>query len=578
MGWFDWLQKLFAPPPAAPQPPPSRPENRPPPSRTPQRPAAPSRPGPTSRPAASQPGGRPALDFSNSAGLGADAASGPLPSAQVPLPSSATAAPSGPDPLDLGRFAPLSTSEALSALRDLGPNGLQRWSGRRDLIPPVADASTTLVDRMMVGQGLATPEELASLHALQDQIDKLRPNPVLAQILAQQEIAQSLADKEARKARLKAEAAERKRLRAEGVAQRRATEIVFLGRGVSSGLVDLTSRRELLEKRRLPLLHAPADVAQWLEISVSRLRWLTFHEASASRVHYVRFQAPKRSGGVRELSAPHQELARCQRRILRRLLDLIPPHEAAHGFVKERSTATNAAGHVGQAVVVNCDLKDFFPSISFSRVKGIFRRFGYSRSVATVLALLCTEAPRRTVKYAGKTLHVATGPRCLPQGAATSPMLANLAAWGLDRRMSALCAKLGWKYTRYADDLTFSAPPEQAKLVGFVLSRFRKIAVAEGFSVNEAKTRVQRRSAAQSVTGAIVNDRVGAPRDLVRRLRAILHKAKTEGLEAQNRDQHPFFRQWLEGMIAYISGLNPQQAAALKAAFEALPPEASESA
>src|SRR5204862_6251066 len=107
--------------------------------------------------------------------------------------------------------------------------------------------------------------------------------------------------------------------------------------------------------------------------------------------------------------------------------------------------------------VVNADLTEFFPTITYPRVRGIFKQIGYSPAVATILALLCTESPRRTVVYAGKTFHVATGPRALPQGACTSPALSNLAARRLDSRLAGIAAKLGWQYTRYADDLSFSA-------------------------------------------------------------------------------------------------------------------------
>ena len=232
---------------------------------------------------------------------------------------------------------------------------------------------------------------------------------------------------------------------------------------------------------------------------------------------------------------------------------------------------TNAAAHVGRLLVVNADLSDFFPSITFPRVRGVFRQLGYSPAVATVLALLCTESPRRTVTYAGRPFHVATGPRDLPQGACTSPALSNLAARRFDSRLAGIAAKLGWTYTRYADDLTFSATGDQAEgKVGYLLARVRHIAADEGFAVNEKKTRVLRPGAAQTVTGIVVNERLGVPRDTVRRLRAILHRAKAEGLAAQNRENHPHFEAWVRGMVAYVHMVNPAQAAPLRAALEAL--------
>ena len=162
--------------------------------------------------------------------------------------------------------------------------------------------------------------------------------------------------------------------------------------------------------------------------------------------------------------------------------------DCAHGFIKGRNIMSNAVPHVRRDAVVNADLKDFFPSITFPRVKGIFEALGYSPAAATVLALLCTDSPRRTVEYAGKRLHAATGPRALPQGACTSPALSNLAARKLDARLEGLARKTGWTYTRYADDLTFSASGDTAAQCGGLLKALRRFCEEESFTVNEKKT------------------------------------------------------------------------------------------
>jgi retron-type reverse transcriptase len=378
------------------------------------------------------------------------------------------------------------------------------------------------------------------------------------------------AEYEALKQKKKEEAAQRRHLHAEGVAHRKRTDIVFLGRGVSWGLADRRANVEKLQQYMLPVLTTPAELAAALGISVPRLRWLAFHNEAATRTHYVRFNVPKKSGGTRELAAPHKTLRHCQEWILESILDKLPVHGAAHGFTRGRSTVTNAAVHAGHEVLVNTDLKDFFPSITFPRVAGMFRGLGYSPAVAAILALLCTESPRRTVEYAGVTYHVATGPRALPQGACTSPALSNRAARKLDMRLAGLATKLGWNYTRYADDATFSATGEPAGRVGYLLARIRHITQDEGFSVNETKTRVLRQNAAQRVTGIVVNRHVAVPRKLVRRLRAILHHAKTEGLAAQNRNRHENFVSWLGGMIAYVAMVNPDQGRPLQIRFAAL--------
>ncbi len=140
----------------------------------------------------------------------------------------------------------------------------------------------------------------------------------------------------------------------------------------------------------------------------------------------------------------------------------------------------------------------------------------------------------------------------------------------MDSRLVGIARKLGWTYTRYADDLTFSADGDTAKPVGYLLARIRHIAQDEGFAVNEKKTRVLRQSTAQSVTGIVVNDKLGIGRDTVRRLRAILHRAKSEGLAAQNREKHPHFEAWVRGMIAYTRMVNPQQGQALHTAFQSV--------
>jgi retron-type reverse transcriptase len=446
------------------------------------------------------------------------------------------------------------------------------WWGRLDTIPPASDERTLLIDRSLVAYGLLKPEDLVEIHKIGDQMLEHTSDRAIAAEMANAAVQASEADRKRRKEQKKAEAAERKRKHAEGVAQRKATDIIFLGRGVSRGLADRRVHVEKLQAAGLPVLAAPADIAKALGISISRLRWLAFHSDAATRTHYVRFAVPKKSGGTRELSAPHRDLAAAQRWIFQNILLRLPAHPAAHGFVKGRSIRTNARPHVGKQLLVNADLKDFFPTITFHRVLGAFTTLGYSPAAATVLALLCTEAPRRTVDYAGQIFQVATGPRVLPQGACTSPALSNLIARRLDARLSGIAAKLGWQYTRYADDLTFSAGPEAEPLqkIGYLLARIRHIAQDEGFVVNEQKTRVLKQSTAMAVTGVVVNTRPGVRRRNARRLRAILHNAKKHGLASQNRSQEPHFEAKLRGQIAFVQMINPDQARPLLAAFDAL--------
>ena len=191
-------------------------------------------------------------------------------------------------------------------------------------------------------------------------------------------------------------------------------------------------------------------------------------------------------------------------------------------------------------------------------------------AAATLLALICTESPRVAVKHDDRTYWVAAGDRALPQGACTSPTLSNLVSRKLDRRLSGASKKLGFTYTRYADDLTFSSDAAAAKQLALLFARVRHIVKEEGFVVNEAKGRVQRKARRQSVTGVVVNDKPGVPREEVRRLRAILHGATRTGLAAQNRDNRADFDAYLRGKIAYIAMIDAAKGAALLAAYKAV--------
>ena len=200
------------------------------------------------------------------------------------------------------------------------------------------------------------------------------------------------------------------------------------------------------------------------DMDVPKLRWFCYHRDVAEVTHYRTFAIPKKSGGKRYISAPMPQMKGLQEWILRNVLVRLPVHEAAHGFVHGRSIITNAQVHTNSEFILSMDLKDFFPTLTFRRVKGIFRAMGYLEGISTILALICTEAPRQAMKINDpqtgeeKWVHVAVGPRCLPQGSPASPMLTNLASLRLDRRLTGFSQKHNLRFTRYADDLTVSAP------------------------------------------------------------------------------------------------------------------------
>jgi len=448
------------------------------------------------------------------------------------------------------------------------------WHSRQNLIPPQSDRRTALIDRGMVLRGVLTEAQVVEMHRVGDAWLKYKNVYASAQALAadsaEAAVEQLRAEKRARKVRLRAEAAARRRARAEAIEHRFETDIIFVGRGVSHRLWDRRAHIEKLEAAGLPVLASPADLAAWLDLGVPALRWLAYHADAVTHPHYVQFKVPKRTGGTRTLSAPMPILAAAQERILKGILAGLPVEDCAHSFVPGRSTITGARPHVGRDVLIKLDLKDFFPTVIFPRVRGLFQSLGYSPAVATLMGLVCTESPRRRVVYDGEPYFVAIGDRSLPQGACTSPALSNLVTRRLDRRLRGASAAKGWVYTRYADDLTFSAPRGHRGDIGWIIARSRHLAAEEGFILNESKVRVLRRAGRQSVLGIGVNDKPGLRRREVRQLRAILHNARHTGLAAQNRDERPDFEAWLRGKLAYLAMIDPDRGRPMLAQLNAL--------
>ncbi|MFT3765828.1 MAG: reverse transcriptase family protein [Minicystis sp.] len=446
------------------------------------------------------------------------------------------------------------------------------WIGRVDTIPPQSDERTAIIDRGLILRGLLTEKQITEIHRVGDLWLRHHEAVRLAATAAQGVAAQQMADiaraRAEKKAQKKREAEARERRRAEEVRRRKREDIVYLGVGVSKGLADRRSHVEALLDRGLPVLSTPADVARAMGLSIPELRFLCFHAEAVEKPHYVTFEVPKRSGGKRTLASPQPRLARAQAWVLHEVLEKLPTEDPAHGFIKGRSTVTCARPHVGHDVVVNLDLSDFFPTITFGRVRGVFQRLGYSPAVATIFALLCTESPRAVVEFEGKRYHAAVGPRALPQGACTSPALSNQVARKLDRRLAGMARKHGYTYTRYADDLTFSGDGKSQTDLGMLLARVRHVVQEEGFAVNPKKGRLQRAAGRQTVTGIVVNDRPTVPREEVRLLRAILHGAKKTGLAAQNRENIPHFEAHLRGRLAYLHMIDPERAAPMLARFE----------
>lgn len=350
-----------------------------------------------------------------------------------------------------------------------------------------------------------------------------------------------------------------RRERAEAWRQRQQREILYLGAGVSSGLGNLESDAERLRSQELPVLATPLDLAEAIGIALGELRFLAFARQTATLSHYIRFKIPKKTGGDRLISAPMPRLKRVQHWILRQILDRLPLHDAAHGFRCDRSIISNATPHVGQDLVVNYDLKNFFPSISYRRVKGVFRAMGYSEAVATILGLLCTEPEIEEVELDSKTYYVATSDRHLPQGSPASPALSNLICRRLDRRLDRLSETLGFRYTRYADDLTFSASGENLQRLCTLLRRVEFVVNEEGLTINDQKTRVMRRSRQQEVTGIVVNQRPNVSNRELKRFRATLFQIERDGIEGKHWGHSGNVLAAIEGYANFVATVNPDK-------------------
>lgn len=304
----------------------------------------------------------------------------------------------------------------------------------------------------------------------------------------------------------------------------------------------------------LPALASVDELCAFLVLSRAELaRWTRPGTEPGSA--YVEFELPKAKGGSRRIAAPRGPLRRLQRKLLEHILAKVPQHDAAHGFVAGRSTVSNARPHQGAALVIKTDLRDFFPSVHYRRVVGIFGMLGYGAEVAQALAQLTTYRPR--LRGADGAPGPVLWPGVLPQGAPTSPALANLACRRLDVRLTKLAARFGATYTRYADDLTFSFAAAPAISIGRFLWWVDGICQQEGFLEHAGKRKILRAKAQQRVTGLVVNHTVHVPREDRRRFRAILHNCARHGLAAAAHGREDFAA-YLAGYAAYVQMVQPE--------------------
>ncbi len=337
----------------------------------------------------------------------------------------------------------------------------------------------------------------------------------------------------------------------------------------------------------IPRIETMRALADWLELDASELGWfadlraLGYKRPQTRLEHYHYRVLAKSSGSIRLIEIPKPRLKDLQKRILAAILDHIPSHPTAHGFVKSRSIRTFAAPHLGRRVVLRMDLQNFFPTFPGARVQSFFRTLGYPEPVADLLGGIATNCVPRVawnemIRQTGLTfdpqelwhLRAMYARPHLPQGAPTSPSLANLCSYRLDCRLSGLAHSAGGDYTRYADDLAFSGGHKFESAVERFAHKAASILLEEGFSVHHRKTRIMRYSVRQHLAGLVINERLNTRRSDFDLLKAILTNCVRHGPQSQNRQAHPYFREHLAGRISFMESIHAGRGKRLRAIFD----------
>ena len=354
------------------------------------------------------------------------------------------------------------------------------------------------------------------------------PEAFLAQKHKERKLASKQSQKETkeRREKLRQEKADRWK-------ESKEKDIIFLGEGYSHTLYDKNTQQDRLRQGGLPILQNAEQLAKAMGISIGQLRFLSFSRKNSKISHYKRFKIPKKTGGFRHISAPMPKLKKAQYWILENILNKITMHPKAHGCVIGKSIKTNAIPHVAKDVVINQDLKNFFPSITYPRIKGVFRSLGYSDQLATIFALLCSEPKIIEVSVLGEDYYAQRGERFLPQGSPCSPAITNILCRKLDYRLDGLAHKYGFSYTRYVDDLTFSGGKDQYEHITKILKYSRRIVKEENFTLHPDKLRVMKNGVRQEVTGVVVNEKPNVDKKSLKRFRALLYQIEKDGLEGK---------------------------------------------
>ncbi len=353
-------------------------------------------------------------------------------------------------------------------------------------------------------------------------------------------------------------------------AKQQTKDIIYLGEKYSASLQNKTNDLETLQKNNLPKIQNVLELAKVLKTSINELRFLSYHRFVSKSSHYIRYAIPKKSGGVRKISAPQPRLKTVQRSILDELFSKLSVSEYAHGFLNQKSILTNATPHIKADLVVNMDLKDFFPTLDYKRINGLIRKLGFSDQIATVLSLICTEPVEEKVKIDGEIFYVNQGERVLPQGAPTSPMLTNVICFRLDQRMAGIARKLGFTYTRYADDMTFSGDEASRQNIKKLMWQTKAVIKDEGFNIHPKKTKIMSTGNRKEVTGIVVNEKTSIEKSKLKSFRALLYQIEKDGPVGKKWGTSSDLMGSILGFARYIYMVDPVKGKKYLAQVEAI--------
>lgn len=290
-----------------------------------------------------------------------------------------------------------------------------------------------------------------------------------------------------------------------------------------------------LHSKNLPLITSPKHFSLLIGMNHQYICNMAYD----AKRFYRHFSIPKRNGSLRSIDEPLPDLKNVQTWILKNILEKVSVSEYAKAYVKGRTLKHNARFHKSQKVVVSMDIKDFFPSISIRDVTSIFVSMGYYHDLSCFLAHLCCLD------------------NVLPQGAPTSPYLSNLRMLSIDNEIRNLIISEGIRYTRYADDLTFSGSFDPHWLVKTISG----IVFSNGFQINKKKTRVARNNTRQEVTGIVVNSHMQISKEKRRKIRQQLFYIRKYGLDSHLSyigETRAHYLNHLIGTINFALFVNPK--------------------